>query len=131
MILGKKNCLKYNLKIGSITVNKFDEAELLGITIEKTLNLKKYIENLCPTAQCKLHALRRIRKYLTLYKVNLLGNDFVDSQFNYAPLIWIFCHKTTCLKMQKNHHKTLKVIYQSEASYDDLLQLSNSVSLHQ
>ena len=33
--------------------------------------------------------------------------------------------------MQKIHHKTLKVIYQSEASYDDLLQLSNNVPLHQ
>ena len=33
--------------------------------------------------------------------------------------------------MQKTHHKSLKVIYQSDTSYDDLLQLSNSVSLHQ
>ena len=57
--------------------------------------------------------------------------SYIDSQFNYAPLIWMFCHKTTYLKMQKIHHKTLKVIYQSDASYDDLLQLSNSVSLHQ
>ena len=37
----------------------------------------------------------------------------------------MFCHKTTYLKMQKNHHKTLKVNYQSDASYNDLLQLSN------
>ena len=43
----------------------------------------------------------------------------------------MFCHKATYLKMQKIHHKSLKVIYQSDASYDDLLQLSNSVSLHQ
>ena len=33
--------------------------------------------------------------------------------------------------MQKIHHKSLKVIYQSDASYGDLVQLSNSVSLHQ
>ena len=33
--------------------------------------------------------------------------------------------------MQKTHHKSLKVIYHSYASQDDLLQLSNSVSLHQ
>ena len=33
--------------------------------------------------------------------------------------------------MQKIHYKTLKVIYQSDTSYDDLLQLSNRVSLHQ
>ena len=108
-----------------------DKVELLGITIDKALNFKKHIENLCCTAQYKLHALRRIRKYLALDKAKLLSNAFIDSQCNYAPLIWMFCHKTTYLKMQKIHHKTLKVIYQSDASYDDLLQLSNSVSLHQ
>ena len=131
MILEKKNLLKYSLKIGSITIKESDEVELLGITIDKALNFKNHIENLCRTAQYKLHALRRIRKYLTLGKAKLLGNAFIDSQFNYTPLIWMFCRKATYLKMQKIHHKSLKVIYQSDASYDDLLQLSNSVSLHQ
>ena len=131
MILGKKKRLKYSLKIGSTTIKESDEVELLGITIDKALNFKKHFENLCCTAQYKLHALRRIRKYLALDKAKLLGNAFIDSQFNYAPLIWMFCHKATYLKMQKIHHKSLKVIYQSDASYDDLLQLSNSVSLHQ
>ena len=110
---------------------KAHEVELLGITIYKALNLKKHIKTLCRSAQYKLHALRRIRKYLTLDKAKLLGNAFIDSQFNYAPLIWMFCHKATYLKMQKIHHKYLKVIYQSDASYDDLLQLDNSVSLPQ
>ena len=35
MILGKKNRLKYSLKIGSITVKEPDKVELLGITIDK------------------------------------------------------------------------------------------------
>ena len=43
----------------------------------------------------------------------------------------MLCQKTTHLKMRKIHRKTLKVIYQSDATYDDLLKLSNSVSLHQ
>ena len=47
----------------------------------------------------QLHALRRIRKYLTLDKAKLLGNAFINSQFNYAQLIWMFCHKATYLKM--------------------------------
>ena len=42
MIHGKKNLLKYSLKIGSITVKEPDEVELLGITIDKTLNFKKH-----------------------------------------------------------------------------------------
>ena len=117
MKLGKKNCLKYSLKIGSITIKESDEVELLGITSDKVLNFKKHIKNLYRTAQYRLHALRGIRKYLTLDEAKLLGNIFIDSQLNYAPLIWMFCHKTTYLKMQKNHHKTLKVIYQSAAYY--------------
>ena len=86
MILGKKKRLKYSLKIKSITIKESDQVELLGITIDKALNLKKHIENLYRTAQYKLHALGRIRKYLTLDKARLLGNYFIDSQFNYAPL---------------------------------------------
>ena len=131
MILGKKSYLKCNLKIGSITVEESDEVKLLGITIDKALNFRKHTENLCRTVQYKLRALGRIRTYLKLDKAKLLGNAFIDSQFNYAPLTWTFRYKTTYLKVQKVHHKTLKVIYQSDDSYDDLLQLSNSASLHQ
>ena len=82
----------------------------------------------CPI---KLHALRRIRKYLTLDKAKLLGNAFIGNRFNYAPLIWMFCHKTPYLKMQKIHRKTLKVTYQSDTSYDDVLQMSSIVALLQ
>ena len=118
MILGKKKRLKYSLKIGSITIKESEEVELLGITIDKALNFKKHIENLCRIAQYKLQALIRIRKYLTLDDTKLLGNVFIESQFNYASLIWMFCHNTTFLKMRKIHHKTLKVIYQSDVTYD-------------
>ena len=110
MILGKKKRFKHSLKIGSITIKESDKVELLGIAIDKDLHFKQYIENLCRTAQYKLHALRRIRKYLTLDKAKHYGNAFIDSQFNYATLIWMFCHKATYLRMQKVHHKSLKVI---------------------
>ena len=130
MILGKKNRLKYSLKFGSITMKESLEVELLETIIGRALNFKKHIENLCRTAQYKFHTFREIQTYLILDKAKRLGTDFIDSQFTYTPLIWMFCHKTTNFKMQKIHHKTLKVICQPDASYDDLLELSNSVSLH-
>ena len=34
-------------------------------------------------------------------------------------------------KIQKIHHKTLRIIYQSDDSYENLLNLDNSVSLHE
>ena len=53
-----------------------------------------YLGFLCHTANYKLDALRRIRKYLSLEKAKLLCNAFINSQFNYAPLVWMFCRKT-------------------------------------
>ena len=105
--------------------------ELLGLTIDKELIFSKHIDKLCRNAQYKLHALRRIRKYLSLEKAKMLGNGFIDSQFNYAPLIWMLCRKGLYLKMQKIHHKALKVIYQSNQTYEDFLELSETVSIHQ
>ena len=66
MILGKKNSLKYSLNIVSITIKESDYVELLGITIDKALNFKKHIENLCCTVQYKLHALGRIKERLDI-----------------------------------------------------------------
>ena len=103
---------------------------LLGIKIDK-LVFKKDIENLCRAAQYKLHALTHIKKYLALDKAILLGNTFINGEFNYAPLIWMFCRKTLYHKIEKNDHTTLKVIYLSEESYENLLLESSSVSVHQ
>ena len=47
--------------------------ELLGVTIDKYLRIKKHIKNLCRNANCKLHTLIRIRKHLTIKKAKLLG----------------------------------------------------------
>ena len=86
---------------------------------------------LCRKAQYKLHALRRIRKFLTTEKAKILGNVFIDSQFNYEPLQTMFCRKTLYLKIQKIHHKTWKVLFESYDTYGNLLLQSSTVSVHQ
>ena len=110
MILSKKWYQPQKLSVNTFTTDESDEVELLGLTIDKELNFSKSIETSCRNAQHKLHALRRIRKYLSLEKAKMLGNGFIDNQFNYAPLIWMLCSKGLYLKMQKICHKTPKVI---------------------
>ena len=62
-----------------------------------------------------------MRKNLAEEKPKLLGNTFIDSQFNSAPLIRMFCQKTLYLKIEKIHHKTLGIIHQSNVTYCDFL----------
>ena len=75
--------------------------------------------------------MRRIRKFLTIEKAKILGNGFIEHQFNYAPLLWMFRRKTIYSKIEKIHHKTLKVIYESNHTYNNLLLQSNTASTHQ
>ena len=131
MILGDKTCYEHILKINLTCVQSSDDVTLLGVMIDKNLTFKKHIDNLVCKAQYKLHALRRIRKFLTIEKAKILGNAFVDSQFNYASLICMFCRKTFYSKIEKILHRTLRVIYGIEDSYSNLLLRSNSVSIHQ
>ena len=121
MILVGNSHRKHELKINSIKIEAGDDVLLLRITIDKKLTFKQHVENLCQKAQYKLHALRRIRKFLRTEKAKMLGNAFIDSQFNYAPLIWIFSRKTLYSKTEKIRHKTIKVIYESNDTYENLL----------
>ena len=55
---GEINCFKCNLRVGSINIKKSDEVESLEKTIDKALNLRQHMENLCSATQFKLQALR-------------------------------------------------------------------------
>ena len=92
-------------------MNNSREIELLGIAIDNQLKFKKHIENLCKKASFKLHALRRICKHLKVEKAIIFANAFINSQFNYTPLIWMFASKTAINKILKNHYKTLQEVY--------------------
>ena len=43
----------------------------------------------------------------------------------------MFCRKTLYSKIEKIHHGTSKVVYGIDDSYNNLLLISNSVSVHQ
>ena len=86
MILGKKKQNSVKLIINTTEIEETRKVVLLGIPIDNLLIFNEHIDNLCCTANYKLHALRRIRKYLSLEKPKLLSNAFINSQFNYAQL---------------------------------------------
>ena len=79
MILGDKTCYEHILKINLTCVQSSDDVTLLGAIIDKSLTFKKHIDNLVRKVQYKLHVLRRIRRFLTIEKAEILGNAFLDS----------------------------------------------------
>ena len=109
MVLGKKEKDSFVINIGKNKIESSIEVTLLGVKIDKQLKFKSYMEELCRKAAQKLHALRRTRKYLTVEKAKLLANAFINSQFTYTPLIWMFAGKSSIAKICKIHFRTFKL----------------------
>ena len=113
-------------------LEKTSEMELIGLTINYKLKFDDYIDKLCKTARFKLHASRRIRKFLRLEPSNLLANSFINTQYGYAPLIWMFTSKNSMLKINKIHRRTLHLVYDNyNSTYEELLASHNDISIHQ
>jgi len=91
------------VKIGKDTIEATDTVDLLGLTIDNKLEFKIYIQRLCKKANKKLHALARIAKYINYDKLRIIMRTFVESQFNYCPLIWMFHSRSLNHKINKIH----------------------------
>ena len=71
MVLGKSTRQSIILNINNIKIRESSSVTLLGLTIDNRLTFQDHISILCRRANLKLHALRRIRKYLTAVKAKL------------------------------------------------------------
>ena len=55
--------------------------------------------------------LQRIRKFLTVTQAKVLASSFVNSQFNYCAIVWMFCSRKLKLRLENIHKRTLRVVY--------------------
>ena len=131
MNFGKSTRQSIILNVNNVKIRESSSVVLLGLTIDIRLTFKDHINILCRRASFKLHALRRKRKYLTADKVKLLCNAFLNSRFNYASIIRMFLRKQDYLKIEKIQYKDLKIVYNNNESYDELLLHNNEVPIHQ
>ena len=52
---------------------------------------------------------------------------FIDCQFNYCPLTWMFHSRTLINEVNKLHERTLRIAYKNpNLNYQELLDLDNS-----
>ena len=78
----------------------------------------------------KIKALGRIANYMSLEKRRIVMKIFIESQFNYCPLIWMF-HSRTINKINRLHERALRIVYSDFKSFEGLLMKDNSFSIHE
>ena len=117
--------------VGDDKICESQKEKLLGVIIDRNLNFKNHVSNICSRANRKLTALGRLSKLLHLDKKRNLMKSFVESQFAYCPLIWMFHSRELNRKINKFQEKSLRMVYANDTStYEELLKMDGSVSAH-
>ena len=66
---------------------------------------------------------------MTSEQLIILVNSFIKSHFNYCPLIWMFCNRTSMNKINKIQERTLRLTLNNYSdNFNDLLLISNEMS---
>ena len=118
-------------KVGNELIWESRYEKLLGLTIDKNLNFDKHLSTLCKKVSGKVSALARMVKIMPFDQKRLLLKSFIESQFSYCPLIWMFCSRQMNDKINHIHEKALRIVYEDySTSFQDLLSKDKSVSIH-
>ena len=83
--------------------------KLLGIRIDRDLNFKMHVRELCKKAGRKLRVMSCLAKYMSLEKRKINMRTFFEFQFTYFPLIWMFCDRGLNRKINNLHEKALRI----------------------
>ena len=133
LVLGENNLnLPITISIENFTISSTETVELLGISIDSKLSFSGHISSICRKAGNRVRSLNRFRSVLTNKQLFLLFNTYILSAFNYAPILWMFCSKTSCREIDSIHKRALRAVCQDFSSnYEILLQNSGYRRIHE
>ena len=96
------------------------------------MSFNEHVSGLCKKASQKLHALARVSKYMNTDKLRLIMKAFINAQFGYCPLVWMFHSRTLNNRINKIHERALRIVFKDNSStFDELLKLDGSVTVHE
>ena len=68
---------------------------------------------------------------MTTDKLRVVMKAFIESEFGYCPLIWMFHSRTLNSRINKIHERALRLVYKDNVStFNELLLKDNSFSIH-
>ena len=104
---------------------------LLGVIIDSELNFEEHVTFICKKVSGKLSALGRIATFLTFENRRKIFKAFIESQFNYCPLIWMQHSRKLNNKINRIHERALRYVYfDYSSSFKELLERDNSFTIH-
>ena len=123
---------EYFVKAAEFSIPSSTSKKLLGITIDNKFSFDEHVNSLCNKSSQKLHALSRISHFMDIKQRQIIMKAFINSQFGYCPLVWMFHSRKLNNRINKIHERSLRIVFDDNIStFNELLMKDNSVTIHE
>ena len=85
---------------------------------------------LCKKADQKLRYLARLSNYMNQERLRNNMKAFITYQFSYCALVWMLHSRGLNTPINKIHEKALRLVYNDNTYFAELLVKDNSVTIH-
>ena len=118
------------LVIDGKEINSENCVTLLGLEIDSKLSFDKHISKLCNKCAGIINQLTRLNSFLGFEEKKVLVNSLIYGNFNYCPLVWHFCSKSSRNKIENIQKRVLRFLLNDyDSDYNTLLQKSNKCTM--
>ena len=132
MYLNRKNDLTDStIMIGNTKIQASSSIDILGVEIDKQLNFKGHIDEICCQTGKQINALKRIKHHLQKDSKTTIYNSYINCNFNYCSVIWMFANKSTIDKLECTNKRALRfVTNKGHLNYDELCQQEKQLNVY-
>ncbi len=119
------------ITINDTRIKAEDYVKLLGIIVDNDLKFDKHIDMLCKNASRQINVMYRFKGIFGFKQREDIHNTFILANFNYCPIVWHFCSKSSTRKIEKIQERALRFLFNDKvSSYECLLEKCKSTTLH-
>ena len=123
---------EYHGRVANFAIQISKSEKLLGIIFDNSLTFNSHFSNICSKASQKLHALSRVSTFMNFTQRKVLMQTFIQSQFGYCPLVWMFHSRKLNNRISSIHERALRIVYNDFLStFSELLSKDNSFTVHE
>ena len=118
------------ITVGDIDIKASDSINILGIDLDKDLKFQIQVDEICSQSGKQINALKRIRQYLDKGCRRTIYNSYVNSNFNFCSLVWMFTNKCNIDKLEKTDKRALRFVTgANHLSYDEMCKKEKIINI--
>ena len=130
IILSRHRVDQFDIDLDGHVISRGNTLKMLGVTLDDKLNFNEHVRNICQTASCQINALKRISNFLNEQCRMNVYKSFINANFNYCPIVWLFCGKINLNKLEKLQERALATVYcDNSLTYEDMLKKSGQLCI--